>query len=57
MRSKAKSKAKAAEDELHAGSSLFGPGWREVEAFEDMSDEEDYSSDEEVRWLDLTCPR
>jgi hypothetical protein len=38
----------SAEEQLYAGPTLFGRGWREVESFEDMSDEEDYESDEEV---------
>ena len=35
-------------DQLRVGPTLFGPGWREVESFDDLSDEEDYESDEEV---------
>lgn len=38
-------------EQLRAGPTLFGPGWREVESFDDLSDEEDYESDEEVCFL------
>lgn len=31
-----------------AGSSLIGPGWREVPSFEDMDNDQEYESEEEV---------
>lgn len=34
---------------LEGDASLFGPGWREVVTFDDLTDEEEYTSDEEVR--------
>jgi hypothetical protein len=40
--------AEEAEAYLESGPSLLGPGWREVAAFEDLSDEDEYTTDEEV---------
>ena len=35
---------------LRQGRSLFGSGWKAVDSFEDLSDLEDYESEEEVSW-------
>lgn len=43
--------AAEAEAHLESGPSLLGPGWREVESFEDLSDEDEYTTDEEVSSL------
>lgn len=40
--------ATEAEAYLESGPSLLGPGWREVDNFEDLSDEDEYTTDEEV---------
>lgn len=37
-----------AQAHMEAGPSLLGPGWREVASLEDLSDDEEYTSDEEV---------
>ncbi|KAI9634681.1 uncharacterized protein MKK02DRAFT_27845 [Dioszegia hungarica] len=36
-----------AQAHLETGQSLLGPGWREVESFEDLTDEDEYTTDEE----------
>jgi hypothetical protein len=45
--------AEDAEAHLDSGRSLLGPGWREVTFFEDLSDEDEYTSDEEVSYPPL----
>ena len=38
-----------AADLLKHGQSFLGPGWREAQSFDDVSDPEDYSDTEAVR--------